>query len=214
MYHIKNDKRSIQSGLQIYEALARLMKEKSYRDIQITELVEGAGLGRSTFYRNFDNIDDVLRYKCRASFDELGKQMKSMIKRGAIDIHGKENADGTFFKHLLRYWYLNSEIIELLIDAERLDIFSDTVESLLWAMIRELPEENVQSLKKHPDYFIAAVSGMISNVLVTWVKKRKVLPPDDLADLIFEQFYSIRRAHTAIMDAKFPPVEQADTVPV
>ncbi len=41
-------------------ALKRLLNEKSIEDITISELVEMAGISRTTFYRNYHSITDIL----------------------------------------------------------------------------------------------------------------------------------------------------------
>lgn len=63
MYHISDDKCSYESSAMIYDALVTLMDEKEYSKIKINELCERAKLGRVTFYRHYDTIDDVLRKK-------------------------------------------------------------------------------------------------------------------------------------------------------
>ena len=42
-------------------ALIQLMEKKDFNDISITELTKRAGVGRVSFYRNFENKEDVLR---------------------------------------------------------------------------------------------------------------------------------------------------------
>lgn len=47
----------------ITDALFRLMKSKPLQDISITELTRVAGVGRVSFYRNFETKIDVLDQK-------------------------------------------------------------------------------------------------------------------------------------------------------
>ena len=42
-----------------YDGLVKLMKRKEYKNITITDVAAEAGLSRMTFYRHFDNVDDV-----------------------------------------------------------------------------------------------------------------------------------------------------------
>ena len=51
------------------EALLALIEEKGLASIGVSELVIRAGVSRSSFYRNFDSIDDVLTY----GYDELAR---------------------------------------------------------------------------------------------------------------------------------------------
>jgi len=45
----------------ITEALIKLLKDKPIGDITISELCDLAGIGRASFYRNFESKEDVLK---------------------------------------------------------------------------------------------------------------------------------------------------------
>ncbi len=45
----------------ITQSLFRLMKRKSYAKITITELVREAGVSRNSFYRNYQNTEEIIR---------------------------------------------------------------------------------------------------------------------------------------------------------
>lgn len=185
MYHIKKDKRSIQSSEWIYAALVELIKKKKYTDITITELVEKAKLGRSTFYRNFDFLDDILHLKCDEIFDELYLYLMEYYETNRTLDKGKKTI---FLKPFLRYWYVHSSIIELLILANRIDIFTESFTKMYMSKLF-LPHLNKPHdiIGKHMDYFVAVRSGTLINVLVQWVKNDKDILPDDLADLLVGQ---------------------------
>ena len=42
-------------------ALLNLMRKKAFSEIKITEIVKLAGVGRTSFYRNFESKEDVLK---------------------------------------------------------------------------------------------------------------------------------------------------------
>ena len=44
----------------IFEALMLLMDEKPYNKITVSDIAEKAGVARPTFYRNYDDINDVV----------------------------------------------------------------------------------------------------------------------------------------------------------
>jgi AcrR family transcriptional regulator len=183
MYHIKNDKRSIQSSQWIYTALAELMQEKNYEDITVTEIVEKAKLGRATFYRNFNCIDDVLHLKCDETFNELYKYL--------IEYYKTYRASNTsmmpiFLKPFLRFWYVNSSVIELLIKANRLDIINESFINML-KLFKPLLHKSHDIIWSHLDYFVAIRTGVSINILIQWIKNDKNIAPDDLADLIEKQ---------------------------
>ena len=79
MYHISNDKRAYQSSEMIYEALKHLMAKALFSDINVTDLVQEAKIGRSTFYRLFDAIEDVLHYKADEAYALCAQNMKRIL---------------------------------------------------------------------------------------------------------------------------------------
>ena len=45
----------------IIDSLFALMKKKKYEDISITDITNKAGVGRVSFYRNFNTKEDIIR---------------------------------------------------------------------------------------------------------------------------------------------------------
>ena len=96
MYHIRNDKRCLRSAEAISEALGELLDRKPFMDITVTDIQRTAGIGRSTFYRLFDTIDDVVRYIVDVKFREIASYYDVMdmheftesCLRGIIDNDG------------------------------------------------------------------------------------------------------------------------------
>jgi AcrR family transcriptional regulator len=56
----KTDRRSRRSRRLIVDALLALMREKRYDRITVQEIIDRADVGRSTFYAQFQNKEDVL----------------------------------------------------------------------------------------------------------------------------------------------------------
>lgn len=81
MYHVKNDKRCIRSAESIMHALEQLMSRKAFMNITVTDIQKTAGIGRSTFYRLFDTIDDVVTYMVDREFEEIVRGYNSMSMR-------------------------------------------------------------------------------------------------------------------------------------
>ncbi len=47
----------------IFEALMLLLDQKKYEDITISELAEKAGVSRMTYYRTYENKEDVMKIR-------------------------------------------------------------------------------------------------------------------------------------------------------
>ncbi len=175
MYHIKDDQRSIESAERLYEGLAKLMQDQPFHSIKVKALVEASNVGRTTFYRNFDEIAVVLRLRSDQVFEDM---IQAII--AYVDEHGNE-AQMMLLKPVLRYFYTHSEIIELLLQADRLDIamasFHRAVTPFKEQVIAHLGFEEV-----YVDYDITIRSGIVINILIRWIETGKQKPPDELAD--------------------------------
>lgn len=174
MYHIKDDQRAIRSSEMLYEGLAKLMQERDFHSIKVKDLVEVAHVGRTTFYRNFDAIEDVLRLRCDQVFEGLFDYFIDYLQK-----HQQESA--ILLRPLLRYFYLHSDIIELLMQANRIDMAQA-------AFLRGLTPFKAQFMALHDvdadtiDYAIVVRIGIVTNILTHWIATGKKQAPDDLAD--------------------------------
>lgn len=70
MYHISNDIRVKKSVQLICHALSECLKTKKISEVTVTDISRVSSVSRSTFYRSFDNVIDVLAYQCDLIFEE------------------------------------------------------------------------------------------------------------------------------------------------
>lgn len=181
MYHISNDKRAYQSSDWLYEALKRQMAEKPYSEIKITDVVSDAQLGRSTFYRLFDTLDDVLHYKCDQAYTNCALSMKRIFLDPL-----NTSLSTSFFLPFFKYWYYNFEIVELLIRAKREDILKQSFRKMVDDLRLEYPEVEIE----HYNYFIEIRAAVSIAILSEWVKTNRQLSPETLFE-IFETQMSL-----------------------
>ena len=193
MYHLTSNKKTHQSAELIYQALSRLIRTKTLDSISIKDLVEEAGIGRATFYRLFDSLEDVLHYKCDAAFIDLKHYIQTFRK--SEQLTGPINST-SLLKPLLRYWYLDSFVIEVIIKANRLDILLTNVEKMFSMMFTQLNLQNDTDFQE--EYFISIRTGILFNILITWIKNKKDIPPDTLADILLKQFKSVSNLESFI----------------
>ncbi|WP_051651133.1 TetR/AcrR family transcriptional regulator [Brevundimonas bacteroides] len=67
------DRRSQRTRKAIFEAFTRLIFTRRYNAIRTTDLIEEAGVGRSTFYEHFRNKDDVMVWAIDPVFEPLAE---------------------------------------------------------------------------------------------------------------------------------------------
>ncbi|MNM92710.1 hypothetical protein D3C76_889070 [compost metagenome] len=181
MYHIKNDKRSIQTSKFIYNALSSLLEEKKYEDIKITEIIERSQVSRATFYRNYDSLDDILRYELDQKFIKLSEYLYANYKsnKNTNKVHPL-----SLLKPFLRFWYLDSLILEQLLATNKKEIIIDNI---LRTTKNLLEKSNIEYKENiFYDYMLNIRSNIIFSVLETWVLNDKNLSPDELYKLTID----------------------------
>ena len=159
----------------LYDGLAKLMRETPLESIKVKDLVATAQVGRTTFYRHFDGIEDVLRLRCDQVFAGL---IEHLVKRAAT--HSSEPRVA-LLKPLLRYFYLHSEIIELLMLAKRQDIvyssFRLALEPLKSRMAAQFDWD-----EDYADYGQTIRIAVATSILLHWIEAGKKQAPDELAE--------------------------------
>ncbi len=63
MNTVNNERAMKRSKAQIYSALMKLLQTKPYRRITVSQVCDSAGVSRPTFYKNFDSMDAVIRFR-------------------------------------------------------------------------------------------------------------------------------------------------------
>lgn len=182
MYHKKSDKRSIESSNMIYESLRELVYKKEYRSITIKEIVDHANIGRSTFYRNYDTIDDVLIKKSDEEFDKCVDYLLQQLQLNHTQI---PNSISNFMYHFFQYWNTNYEVLELLLKVNQFDRIEDSIHKIISRLV-EFSNQTGYTIT-NTKYFIAIRVGMMKSVLSEWIKDNRAFPPDQLSKYVVEQ---------------------------
>lgn len=87
MLHKHSNKTAIQSQHMIADALFSLMKRKPLQKIAITEICEEAALGRKTFYRNFDQKEDVIAFRLEMLYQQYEQEIQGMTNEEQLYHH-------------------------------------------------------------------------------------------------------------------------------
>lgn len=167
MYHIKNDKRAQASSELICAGLLACMKEKPFARITITDVQHASTVSRSTFYRNFDCLEDVLALLCDRGFQAVFTAYNALpaAQRGSLA------------KAVFQYWFRSSAVLEALVQIHRTDILFDSLRRSSGLI------EALQPLADDParfDYFVAIITSAMIGVLTVWVEHGKTETEDSV----------------------------------
>lgn len=150
----------------ITQALLILLKHKPYEQITVAEIVRKAGVGRSSFYRNFIDKDDVLERYVTRLFS------RSREFSDPYTVHLKD----TIIAHYTAY-YENREFLKTLHRNNILYRFMGNLRSITEQTI----EENNMTVNLYqPAFFSAANLG----VLAQWLERGCRETPQEIAEII------------------------------
>jgi len=176
MYHKNEDARSINSCELIFNGLRELMKEKEFGKISVSELVNKAQIGRTTFYRNFDTIEDVIIYKLNDHFNKLGEYL---LEEGV-----KRNIE-YYIKPFLEYWDDNTYIIKMLMESNQINILYGEFIKIMDTFVRDSPKIYEDNLE-YKDYIVSMRASVIISLLIQWIKRDKKETPKMLTDILIK----------------------------
>ncbi len=167
---------------EIANALIKLMKDKPYSKISISEISENAKVSRISFYRNFKDKDDVIKYY----FD------------GIITPFADKISNVTSLMTVKEFYKAAFTTVE-----KRKDDFSLFYKNnLLGFFIMELQKACLKAFDKEnnpEDYYRCLVfNGSFTLVTFGWLFDNRKETPEELAE-IYEKILFSKDNYTAIL---------------
>ncbi len=175
MYHIKDDKRTLVSATLIYEGLIALLEKTPNIDkITISDIQRESSVSRATFYRLFDDVIDVLIWKCDSDYIKVFNKCVSEMKSR----DSKYACIETYF----RTWQERGSLLEVLVKIHRTDIvFNSFIDNYHIITDRYTDVEN---FNKDPRFFAALRSGVAFATLCYWIESGKKQTPEELMNFL------------------------------
>ncbi|MGM9923545.1 MAG: TetR/AcrR family transcriptional regulator [Bacillus sp. (in: firmicutes)] len=151
----------------IAKALFKLMKQKKYEDITITDISKTAGISRVTYYRNYNSKEEIITYY----LDELAYQFEQENK------HLDPKKDMylcilTFFQ----YWIKHREYLLCLCEAKLTYV-------LLEHINKSISIFSTNAKQKYEAYYLA---GAIHNTLFEWIKGGTKESAEEMATFLYD----------------------------
>lgn len=148
-------------------ALTDLAQHEKWSEITITALIEKSGVARSSFYRNFSSIEDIVNYGI-AQMNEKYRQENPSPDENFRD------KDLMYFK--FRFFKEHANIVLTFHHAQApqslLAVINDTVVDIYG----DMPSS---SISKYELYYY---SGAFYNMVIHWLEDGAKESPEDMAD--------------------------------
>ena len=155
LYHpmnMNNEQKNTWVKRQITAALLNLLKEKKLADISVSELTDRAGVGRVSFYRNYQTKEDILREESDRLIQEWGKLYEV----------NPESAPETLFPSLFDFYREHRDFYTTLYEAGMSTIMMDTIISTI-QITPEMP--NLEAYMK--SFWAYGIYGW----MLEWIKR-------------------------------------------
>ena len=153
MYHIKADKRAEKSVELICTGLLDCLEQKEFSQISISDIQRTSTVSRSTFYRNFDSLDDVLALLCDRGFDEILRSGSDAVNLAAF-----------------HYWYAHGRLLEAILSSGKTAVFTD---SLRRCIAQAGHASALFADAARFDYFASTVAQVMLGILAAWIGRGK-----------------------------------------
>jgi AcrR family transcriptional regulator len=176
-----NDLRARRTRKWLQDALIGLMKEKPFRDIQITELTARAQVSRPAFYLHFRSKEDLLLSHVDGIFDAFHAEVSREITRGNIDRK-------RFSLMLFQYWERYAETLRMVIQAENPDILLERLKEYVGVIRKEVAAKTRKGAidPRLEEYIVGYAAGGAYMLLTQWISNKMPFSAEQMGLLFYD----------------------------
>ena len=150
--NMNNEQKNTYVKKQILTALLELLKEKPLSDISVSELTSKAEIGRVSFYRNYQNKEDILKDESDRLIKEWGRLYES----------NPESTPESLFPSLFDFYRDHREFYTILYNAGMSSIMMETIIGTI-QILPEMP--NLEAYMK--SFWAYGIYGW----MLEWIKR-------------------------------------------
>jgi AcrR family transcriptional regulator len=171
----KNDRRSQRTRHLLSAALVQLIREKDYSTITVSDIIERANVGRSTFYAHYRDKDSLF-------VGELDRVIELLSQR----VPGQEKLP--FFPSLGLFRHVGEEyeLYKALVWTPGIDLLVKHLQKSLSQSI----EQGLERSGQHYDIPLPVLANMIAGSFLTllkwWLENKMIFSPEEM-DSIFKR---------------------------
>jgi AcrR family transcriptional regulator len=166
----------------ISKALIEILYKKPLDLITIKELCIKANVGRTAFYNNFHNKEDVLKYVYRNAHKDIFKDYFKDIQYLLSD---------QYIIDMIHFFDINSELLYVIHKWNLINIIARYNTEISMEYIKQYHNPII---KNKADYFVCYSGVLIFNMCELWILKNKDMTQDELFKTIkyFQSLYNTK----------------------
>lgn len=171
----KQDRRSQRTRHLLSEALVELIKEKDYSTITVSDIIERANIGRSTFYSHYRDKDNLF-------VGELDRVIDLLSQR----IPGQE--EFPFFPSLGLFTHVGEEyeLYKALVWSPGIDLLIKHLQKSLSQRIEQGLQKSGQQSEISNPVLATFIAGSFLALLKWWLENKMTYSPQEM-DKIFKK---------------------------
>lgn len=153
MYQKQTNPAALRSQHLISAALLQLMQTESFSGISITHICHQAGIGRKTFYRNFETKEDVIDFQLDQLIDRYRGQMLQIPEPERL-------------RHFYAFFQQQMRYINLLYENQLIDRMIQRLSDCMHAILPRFSADEVEQA-----YRCAQIIGSLEAIFSLWAAR-------------------------------------------
>lgn len=158
----------------IAKTFLEILKENTYAEMTISEILSNTPLVRKTFYNNFSTKIDIVKYICKNLIKEYLTRLTNLTSFSLY----------TFSTTFFQYGKEEREIFTLLHENQLFYVFADEFKSQMWSINSIMPKSVLNELSEEDVSYVFAFhsSGMLA-MFELWAKNGYDKPIEEMAGI-------------------------------
>jgi AcrR family transcriptional regulator len=176
-----SDMRAQRSRRWLYDALLQLMKEKPFRDIQITEIADRAQVARPTFYLHYHSKEELLLSQVDVVFSEFLNELSNTIVEGDYDRL-------KYCVLIFQYWEQNAETLRTVMQAGLHEEFRERLREYFSLAISQLTARDGKSKpdEQTAEFIVDFESGGAYQLMTQWIARGIPYSAEQMGSLFYQ----------------------------
>ena len=172
------DRRQRKTRAAIFQAFNKLLEEKHFNNITVQEILDGANVGRSTFYSHFETKDALLKEMCTDIFDHIFSH--ELHSETSHDFSSSDHGLREKITHLLYHLKDNRGNVLGVLSGESGELFMRYFKEYLVTMFEQYPGSIRQDVPK--TFALNHLVGSLAEAVKWWIGGKMEMPPEELAE--------------------------------
>lgn len=156
-------------------AVYQLMLRHNYDDITVKDICAKANVSRMSFYRYYNQKDDIFVVYCDTKFEEFFDEF-AKVKDPTLE---------DFYCAVFKYMKQNSRQLLMLKKAKRERLLVTQFDNYAKYITTKIKFTNLKDVRNNP-YFVSYMSGGLFNSLMKWIDKGMKETPEEMTKFIID----------------------------